>query len=339
MSHQLEQLEPDIVDEERPVSSEREIAGRSPLRIAFGRLLHDKVAMVSLAIVIFFALIAILAPLLAHLLHVNLDTQSTCEVTDCNAASYGYGLPLKGPPLHGFDIHHPFGIAPADGSDNLAFWLYGARNSLFIATMSTIISTAIGLTLGLIAGYAGGIVDRAISFVTDLFLAVPYILAALSLAPILDERFAIHPQLQAKVTFWSLIGILSVLGWMYLARLMRGEVLSLREREYVEAARLVGMPTRRILVREILPNLVAPIVVAISLGLPAYVTAEAGLSYLGIGIVGKPSWGQTIAQATNWWERYPLYLWEPVIGIILLVVALNLLGDSIRDALDPKTRR
>jgi peptide/nickel transport system permease protein len=126
---------------------------------------------------------------------------------------------------------------------------------------------------------------------------------------------------------------------MYLARLMRGEVLSLREREYVEAARLVGMPTRRILIREILPNLVAPIVVAISLGLPAYVTAEAGLAYLGIGIVGKPSWGQTIDQASNWWQRYPLYLWEPVIGIILLVVALNLLGDSIRDALDPKTRR
>jgi peptide/nickel transport system permease protein len=339
MSHQLEQLEAAIVEDEKPVSEDREIAGKSPLQIAFGRLLRDKIAMVSLAVVILFALIAIFAPLLAHLFHVNLDTQSTCEVTDCNAASYSYGLPLKGPPLHGFDPHHPFGIAPQNGVDNLAFWLYGARNSLFIATMATIISTLIGLTLGLIAGYAGGIVDRMISFLTDLFLAVPYILAALSLAPILDERFAIHPELQSKVTFWSLIGILSVLGWMYLARLMRGEVLSLREREYVEAARLIGMPTRRILVREILPNLVAPIVVAISLGLPAYVTAEAGLAFLGIGIVGRPSWGQTIDAATNWWQRYPLYLWEPVIGIVLLVVALNLLGDSIRDALDPKTRR
>jgi peptide/nickel transport system permease protein len=339
MSHQLEQLESAIVEDDKPVSEVREIAGRSPLQIAFSRLLRDKVAMVSLAVVVFFALVAVFAPLIAHLLHVDLETQSTCEVTDCNAASYGYGLPLKGPPLHGFDPHHPFGIAPADGSDNLAYWLYGARNSLFIATMATIISTVIGLALGLIAGYAGGVVDRVISFVTDLFLAVPYILAALSLAPILDERFAIHPALQAKVTFWSLIGILSALGWMYLARLMRGEVLSLREREYVDAARLIGMPTRRILVREILPNLVAPIVVSLSLGLPAYVTAEAGLAFLGIGIVGKPSWGQTIDQATNWWQRYPLYLWEPVIGIVLLVVALNLLGDSIRDALDPKTRR
>ncbi|HET8604085.1 MAG TPA: ABC transporter permease [Marmoricola sp.] len=339
MSHQLEQVESALVEDEKPVAEAREIAGKSPLQIAMGRLVRDKVAMVSLGIVVFFALIAIFAPFIAHALHVNLETQSTCAVTDCNAASYGYGLPLKGPPLHGFDPHHPFGIAPADGTDNLANWLYGARNSLFIATMATVISTIIGLTLGLIAGYLGGIVDRMISFVTDLFLAVPYILAALSLAPILDERTALNPALQAKVTFWSLIGILSVLGWMYLARLMRGEVLSLREREYVEAARLIGMPTRRILIREILPNLVAPIVVAISLGLPAYVTAEAGLAFLGIGIVGKPSWGQTIDQATNWWQRYPLYLWEPVIGIVLLVVALNLLGDSIRDALDPKTRR
>jgi peptide/nickel transport system permease protein len=126
---------------------------------------------------------------------------------------------------------------------------------------------------------------------------------------------------------------------MYLARLIRGEVLSIREREYVEAARQIGMPPRRILTREILPNLVAPIVVAFSLGLPAYVTAEAGLSFLGIGVTGRPSWGQTINAATPYYEHYPLYLWEPVIGIVLLVVALNLLGDAIRDALDPKTRR
>ena len=124
-----------------------------------------------------------------------------------------------------------------------------------------------------------------------------------------------------------------------MARLIRGEVLSLREREFVKAARVLGVPTHRILVREILPNLIAPIVVSISLGLPAFISAEAGLSYLGIGVQGRPSWGQTIDNATKYWETYPLYLWEPVIGITLLVVALNLLGDAIRDAFDPKTRR
>jgi peptide/nickel transport system permease protein len=126
---------------------------------------------------------------------------------------------------------------------------------------------------------------------------------------------------------------------MGMTRLIRGEVLSLREREFVKAAKVTGVPTHQILVREILPNLIAPIVVSISLGLPAFVTAEAGLSYLGIGVQGQPSWGQTINSATNYWETYPLFLWEPVIGITVLVVALNLLGDAIRDAFDPKTRR
>ena len=133
--------------------------------------------------------------------------------------------------------------------------------------------------------------------------------------------------------------ILTVFGWMALTRLIRGQVLSLREREFVMAAQVMGVPTRRILFKELLPNLVAPIVVATSLTLPGLITAEAGLSFLGIGVSGYPSLGQTIADAQNYWDSYPLYLWAPVITICLLVVSLNLLGDSIRDAFDPKTRR
>ena len=122
-------------------------------------------------------------------------------------------------------------------------------------------------------------------------------------------------------------------------RLVRGEVLSLREREFVQAARVIGVPTRRILFKELLPNLIAPIIVSISLGLPAFVTAEAGLAFLGIGVVGVPSWGQTINKAVNFFNTYPLYLYAPVLGILVLVMALNLLGDAVRDAFDPKTRR
>ena len=124
-----------------------------------------------------------------------------------------------------------------------------------------------------------------------------------------------------------------------MTRLIRGQVLSLREREFVMAARVMGVPTRRILFKEILPNLVAPIVVATSLALPGLVTAEAGLSFLGIGITGYPSLGQTIALAQSYWQTYPLYLWAPVLTITVLVVTLNLVGDSIRDAFDPRTRR
>ena len=133
--------------------------------------------------------------------------------------------------------------------------------------------------------------------------------------------------------------MLAVFGWMRIARLIRGEVLSLREREFIQSARVLGMPTRRILVKELLPNLAAPIVVAVSLMLPAFVTLEAGLAFLGIGVTESPSWGQTIVQAVDFFETYPLYLYEPLLGIVALVLALNLLGDAIRDALDPKTRR
>ncbi|HET9499540.1 MAG TPA: ABC transporter permease [Marmoricola sp.] len=337
-TQQLQQLEDGIV-EDHDASSDAEIAGQSPLRIAWRRLRRDPVAMISLIVVALFVLLALFAPLIAKSVGVTLDTPATCEVLECNATSGNYGLPLAGPPAHGFDADHPFGIAPKTGEDNLAHWLYGARNSLMIAFLAAAISTLIGITLGLIAGYAGGLVDRAINFVTDLFLSLPFLLAALCLSPILTDHFLTDPKGLAKAQFWGLVVILSVFGWMYLARLIRGEVLSLREREYVEAARQIGQPPWKILVRELLPNLVAPIVVAFSLGLPAYVTAEAGLSYLGIGLSGQPSWGQTINNATNYYKQYPLYLWEPVLGIAILVIALNLLGDAIRDALDPKTRR
>jgi ABC-type dipeptide/oligopeptide/nickel transport system permease subunit len=137
----------------------------------------------------------------------------------------------------------------------------------------------------------------------------------------------------------ALIVILGGFGWMGVCRLIRGEVLSLREREFVMAARVIGMPTRRILIRELLPNLAAPIVVSISLMLPAFVAAEAGLAFLGIGVTTRPSWGRIIEAATRYFDTYPLYLWEPLIGIVAVVLALNLLGDAIRDAMDPKTRR
>ena len=161
------------------------------------------------------------------------------------------------------------------------------------------------------------------------------------MAPILVERFGRGDDLARlyRVQFFALVLILTLFSWMALTRLIRGQVLSLREREFVMAAQVMGVPTRRILFKELLPNLVAPIVVATSLTLPGLITAEAGLSFLGIGVSGYPSLGQTIADAQNYWDSYPLYLWAPVITICLLVVSLNLLGDSIRDAFDPKTRR
>ena len=203
------------------------------------------------------------------------------------------------------------------------------------------LSIGVGVVLGLVAGFSRGWLDRIIMFVTDLFLSFPFLLGALAMAPILVEQFGGGNDLArlAKVQLIALIVILTVFGWMGMTRLIRGQVLSLREREFVQAAQVMGVPTRRILFKELLPNLVAPIVVATSLALPGLITAEAGLSFLGIGVSGYPSLGQTIADAQQFWESYPLYLWAPVLTISILVVTLNLLGDSIRDAFDPKTRR
>jgi ABC-type dipeptide/oligopeptide/nickel transport system permease subunit len=323
----------EAVTEDKAV--DRDVAGRSPLRIAFDRLRHDKIAVTCSIIVFIFVLIAIFAPLISSLLGVELNNGDTADLDI-------YLDPAVGPPFNGFTWAHPLGLEPGTADDLTAEWLYGARTSLGVAFAATIFSTLIGVTIGLLAGFSTGWLDRIITFVIDTFLSLPFLLVALAVSPIIVLRFRDNPPWGLELKYAQLIALILVLtffGWMTLARLIRGEVLSLREREFVQSARCIGMPTKRILFKELLPNLVAPIVVSISLSLPAYVAAEAALAYLGVGAVGIPSWGQTIDAAQNYFRYYPLYLFAPVVGILVLVVALNLLGDAIRDAVDPKTRR
>jgi peptide/nickel transport system permease protein len=314
------------------------IAGRSPTRIAFDRLRHDKVGVIAATVTLFFAVIAIFCPLIAKAFGVS--TNSGDPATDLDTSNpLHYNYPLTGPPFHGFSWSHPLGLAPGTANDNLAYWLYGARTSLSIALVATVATTVIGVVVGLVAGTATGWLDRFISFVIDVFLSFPFLLGALALSPIIVSHFQTNPSLLNKAQIFGLIAVLTVFGWMALARLIRGSVLSLREREFVQAAEVIGVPRRSILFKEMLPNMMAPIIVFISLSLPAFVSAEAGLSFLGIGITGTPSWGQTIATASPYFENYPLFLWAPLVGVLALVLALNLLGDSVRDAFDPKTRR
>jgi peptide/nickel transport system permease protein len=325
MSQQDLPAEPEVV--------KQEIAGRSPVQIALGRLRSDKIAVACLVIVVLFVLIAVFAPLLTRMFGVELRAGSPSEDLD------QFNFPVIGPPDHGFTWEAPLGLAPNTGHDNLADWLYGARTSLTVATVSTLAATMIGVSIGLLAGFSRGWLDKVINFIIDVFLSLPFLLVALALAPIIVSRFGNQPDALKFWQFFALLMVLTLFGWMTLARLVRGEVLSLREREFVQAARVIGVPTRRILFKELLPNLIAPIIVSISLGLPAFVAAEAGLAYLGIGVVGIPSWGQTINTAVPFFNTYALYLYAPLVGVFLLVVALNLLGDAVRDAFDPKTRR
>jgi ABC-type dipeptide/oligopeptide/nickel transport system permease subunit len=327
-----------VAADEHPVSAEavRPSAvahGKSPTRIAMDRLRQDKVAMVCLGIILFFILVAIFAPLLARLEGQDYSTNHT-ELIDAETLL----------PSFAANADHWFGVEPRTGRDLFARWVYGARPSLIVAFVATICGGLIGVTMGLLAGFLGGWVDRVISWIIDFVLSLPFLLFAIAMVPIVESwrggSFNLTPEEQANIRFFVLIFVLAFFGWAGLARIIRGEVLSLREREFVLAARAIGVPTRRILVKELLPNLVAPIVISLSLALPAYVTAEAGLSFLGVGLVEPtPSWGQTIASATNYFEAYPLYLWLPVAAITALVLAMALLGDAVRDAFDPKTRR
>jgi peptide/nickel transport system permease protein len=318
----------------------KKLAGRSPTQIALERLRKDKVAVICSLICFLMVLAAVLAPVICKIMNIY-PTAETIPYQPSDVLDFNTGLPLKGPPNHGFWSAHPLGLAPTTGVDNLARLLYGLRTDLLIATIATVLSISVGVVLGLVAGFSRGWLDRIIMFITDLFLSFPFLLGALAMAPIITERFGQGNNLDrlAKAQLIALIVILTIFGWMGLTRLIRGQVLSLREREFIQAAQVMGVPTRRILFKELLPNLVAPIVVATSLTLPGLVTAEAGLSFLGIGVTGMPSLGQTIADAQIYWSTYPLYLWAPVLTITVLVVALNLVGDSIRDAFDPRTRR
>jgi peptide/nickel transport system permease protein len=323
--------EGDLLEPPVPAAGDKR-HGRSPSRIAFDRLRHDKVAIVCLGIVVFFVLVAIFAPLLC-----KLEGQTPTALNQDLIAEDT--LPLIGP-----TSDHWFGIEPRLGRDLFARWVYGARPSLIIGFLAATLSTIVGVTMGLIAGYLGGVTDKVITWLIDFLLSLPFLLFVLALVPIAEARFGPVGGLSAEQTstirFWVLITVLVIFGWLGLARLVRGEVIALREREFVQAARAVGVPTRSILFREVLPNLVGPIIVSMSIAVPAYIAFEATLSFLGAGLVEPTaSWGRTIANAQNSFASYPLYLWPPVIGVSLLVLSLSLLGDSIRDAFDPNTRR
>jgi len=306
---------------------------KSPTQIALARLRKDRLAMTCLGIFLFFVVIAVFAPLLA-----KLEGQDTTTLHQDLLDQYGF-------PTISANSEHWFGVEPRLGRDLFARFVYGARPSLIVACSVTAITGVLGVVIGLLAGFMGGWTDRVLSWIIDFVLSLPYLLFAIAVPAVLltifvgDASTADTSEV-TKARFASLILVLSFLGWANLARLIRGEVLSLREREFIAAAKVLGVPTRKVLFKELLPNLVAPIIISTSLALPTYIVAEAGLTFLGVGLVEPtPSWGLTIANATTYYRADPLYLWLPVLAISILVLALSLLGDAIRDAFDPRTRR
>jgi peptide/nickel transport system permease protein len=248
------------------------------------------------------------------------------------------GLPAG--PWGGISWDHPLGIEPLIGRDILARLLYGARISLTIAFLSTSFVVIIGVVLGTVAGYSKGKIDTVLSRIMDLTLSFPFLLLVIAMAQPLQQRLETVIPSAGAARVAALVILLSLFSWPYLARLVRGQVLSMREREFVEAAISTGASSRRILFKELLPNLWAPVLVYASLAFPSFIAAEAALAYLGVGVLPPtPTWGAMLNDAVLTFTVLPSYLFIPGMALFITVLVFNLFGDAVRDALDPRAGR
>ncbi|GLW12147.1 ABC transporter permease [Microtetraspora sp. NBRC 13810] len=313
-----------------------ETVGRSPGRLMWLRFRRDRVGVISAVVVILFFLVGIFAPLISAAYGNDPYTQYGQE-TPGLLNDFGYPILPNG----GISDQFWFGLEPGLGRDVFMMLVYGIRTSLLIAAAATLLTALIGVVVGITAGYAGGKTDYLIGRIIDILLSFPSTLFFIAFMPVVESLF-VSPEEETPT--WlravSLITVLTLFGWATIARLLRGQVLSLREREFVEAARVSGASPARIVFKELLPNLWTPIIIQSTLLLPAFVTAEAGLSFLGVGIVEPtPDWGRMIQRGAEVYRDDITFLIFPGVAMVIFVLAFNLLGDSVRDALDPKTRR
>ena len=302
-----------------------EIAALSPLQLFWRRFRQDRVALVSLGFIGFLVLLAIFAPLVVEILGLPSPYTPNANLTD------SFGSPL------GPSGAHPFGVDQL-GEDVMSRVIYGTRVSLEVGILGTSIATVIGVVVGVLAGFYRGWVDTLLSRLIDIVLSIPILLLGLGIGAACAVRGCVNGTIQPGIGV--IIFLITLVNWTYIARIVRGLVLSLREREFVDASRALGASNARIMFREILPNLIAPVIVYATLLVPINILIEASLSFLGVGV--RPptaSWGQMIASATPIFNTAWWYMTFPGIALLLTVLAFNLLGDGLRDALNPRTAR
>lgn len=280
--------------------------GRSPYRVARRRFAENGLAMAALYVIAALCLIAVLAPLLAPF--------DPAAIEDPVATRH---LPPSAEHLFGTDEY---------GRDWLSRALYGARVSLSVAILAVIVAVTFGTIYGAVAGYFGGFVDNALMRIVDVIMAFPTFFLMLMLVGVFEASLV------------ALVLILGLTSWTGTARFIRGEILSLKKREFIEAARAMGLPHRLIIFRHLIPNAMAPVLVSAALMVGGMIGAEAGLSFLGIGIrPPTPSWGNMVSQGQDaifvaWWVAL-----FPGLLLSITILSFNLLADGLRDALDPKT--
>ena len=301
------------------------VEGRSPWQLFWRRFRRDRVAFVGLVLI---------GLMIAAALSAGLFAKYVVHHPDVNEFHFDmlddYGLPL------GPNKEFWFGADP-QGRDLFLQVMYGARTSLIVAFFATGLEVVIGVVLGVIAGYFRGKVDTFISRTMDVVLSLPVLLLALGLVAAcgLQPQGCLGGLIKPGLLLVSYV--IGLFSWPYLARIVRGQVLSLREKEFVEAARALGASNVRIMFREILPNLIAPIVVYSTLLIPSNVLFEAGLSYLGIGVpITTPSWGRQLSDASSLFQSAWWTMFFPGVFLLITTLAFNLVGDGLRDALDPR---
>ena len=290
--------------------------GRSQLRAVRRRFWRDRVARISLFYIGFVVLAAVGAPLVALANgHPPNDLSHQFEMTTV------FGLP-KGP---NWQLHFWLG-ADQFGRDLLTRTVYGARISLLIGVASTAVALVLGCAVGVVSGYLRGPVDGFLSRTVDLVLAFPILLLALAILAVFGP------------SLWIIIIVVAFATWPYIARIVRGQALIIREQEYVLAARALGAGNLRIMREHVLPNLIGPLIVYGTLIIPVNILLEASLSYLGLGLPPPTAtWGQMLADGQAYYATAPWMIAVPGIALLSTTIAFNLVGDALRDALDPRT--
>jgi peptide/nickel transport system permease protein len=300
------------------------IAARSPWQLFSRRFREDKLALASVVFIVLLVLVAIFAPLV-----IKIFGAPGPDVRDTSA------LDIFGTPT-GPSSQHIFGVDQL-GRDVFSRTVYGARVSLIVAVTATGIATLIGIVTGLLAGYYKGWTDTIVSRSVDVLLAIPYLLLASGLAAACTLGGTGCLGGLIKPGLGVVIFVIAFTSWTYMTRIIRGQVLSLREKEFVEAARSVGASDGRIIFREVLPNLVAPIIVYASILIPQVILYEAALSFLGVGVQPPTSsWGQMLSDATPTFSTAWWYMVFPGLALLFTVLAFNLIGDAMQDALNPR---
>jgi peptide/nickel transport system permease protein len=316
MSIDLGKRDPDpAVPDATELEGETRIQGRSPVRLAWERLRRDRAAMISFVVIVLIALVAIGAPLLAALVGHGPNDQ----YRDIGLTPQGLPKPPSATFLLGTDDL---------GRDLLVRIAYGSRVSLLVGVVSTLIAVAFGVVVGVIAGYLGGRIDTVIALIIDVVLSIPFLLAGIAIVSL------VGPSLTVTIV------VIAFFSWSSIARIVRGQVLSIREREYVEAARSVGASDRRIMFVDVLPNVLAPVIVYTTLLIPLAIVSEATLSFLGLGVPAPTAtWGGMLDGSLKYYRVAWWYLLFPGLALLITTLAFNIFGDGVRDAFDPRTDR